>query len=62
MKDREITIKQMKQWMLNNWGKRCPDFDEGCALCQAWNFFDYLTTDIDNPKLIEKVKKSARKL
>ena len=24
------------------WGKRCPDYHEDCAVCQAWKECDYL--------------------
>ncbi len=28
--------------MVKNWGTRCPDYEENCACCKAWKYFDYL--------------------
>lgn len=32
----------MKEWMLKNWGEKCPDYEPSCGLCKAWKYFDYL--------------------
>ncbi|VVB96485.1 Uncharacterised protein [uncultured archaeon] len=34
--------ERVKEWMIQNWGTPCPDYEESCALCKAWKFFDYL--------------------
>jgi len=34
--------KQLEKWIVKNFGKRCPEFEEGCACCKAWRCFDYL--------------------
>lgn len=39
----EKLVRQFfKRWMENYWGKRCPEKEEGCCLCKAWECFDYL--------------------
>jgi hypothetical protein len=34
--------EKMKEWVITNWGERCPDYEEGCPCCQAWKCYDYL--------------------
>jgi rubrerythrin len=34
--------ERVKEWMIKNWGTRCPDYEENCPLCKAWKYFDYL--------------------
>ncbi len=38
------------------WGKRCPDFDETCCICQAWADYDSLAGIISQEN-IEGVKR-----
>jgi len=38
----------MKAWMLENWGKRCPDYAARCPLCRAWKSFDCLFEHYEN--------------
>lgn len=26
--------------MIEHWGERCPDYEESCPCCQAWDNFD----------------------
>lgn len=37
--------EKMNDWMIKNWGERCPDRIEGCSLCEAWKCFDFLFKD-----------------
>ena len=34
--------ERVKEYMIKNWGTRCPDYGENCACCKAWKYFDYL--------------------
>lgn len=34
--------ERVKEYMIKNWGTRCPDYEEDCPLCKAWKCFDYL--------------------
>ena len=34
--------ERVKEYMVKNWGTRCPDYEENCACCKAWKYFDYL--------------------
>jgi hypothetical protein len=31
--------------MLEYWGERCEDYEEGCVVCDAWREYDNLVTD-----------------
>jgi hypothetical protein len=37
----------------NYWGVRCPEHEEGCATCEAWQAYDMLVQaqDADAPKI-----------
>ncbi len=34
--------ERVKEYMIKNWGTRCPDYEKNCACCKAWKYFDYL--------------------
>ena len=34
--------RKMELWMVKNWGKRCPEYEESCNLCKAWKCFDFI--------------------
>jgi hypothetical protein len=34
--------ERVKEYMVKNWGTRCPDYEKDCACCKAWKYFDYL--------------------
>jgi hypothetical protein len=38
--------KKLEQWMISNYGPRCPDFQKGCKVCEGWKLFDKLKMDI----------------
>ena len=41
MKVKATEVKDfMKSFMVKFWGERCPDFEAGCGLCQAWKAYD----------------------
>lgn len=33
-------IEGIKKYIIWGYGKRCPDYDENCRVCQEWKFFD----------------------
>jgi hypothetical protein len=34
--------ERVKEYMVKNWGTRCPDYEENCGCCKAWKYIDYL--------------------
>ena len=34
--------ERVKEYMVKNWGARCPDYEENCPCCKAWKYYDYL--------------------
>jgi hypothetical protein len=38
-------MNPIKRAMLEYWGERCDDYEEGCAVCEAWREYDNLVTD-----------------
>ncbi len=52
MKKQKKQFKLLKIWIEKNWGKRCEGRCPLCALCQAWDAYDFLTlaeTDLVPP-------------
>jgi len=40
--DRYRVINDLKKWLEDVVGDRCPDFDEECWSCRAWRAYDHL--------------------
>jgi len=38
-------MNPIKRAMLEYWGERCDDYEEGCVVCEAWRAYDNLVTD-----------------
>jgi len=38
-------MNPIKRAMLEYWGERCDDYEEGCAVCDAWRNYDNLVMD-----------------
>ena len=38
-------MNPIKRAMLEYWGERCPDYEEGCVVCDAWRAYDNLLMD-----------------
>lgn len=38
-------MNPIKRAMLEYWGERCDDYEEGCVVCEAWREYDNLVTD-----------------
>ena len=38
-------MNPIKRAMLEYWGERCDDYEEGCAVCDAWREYDNLVMD-----------------
>lgn len=39
--------KVLFNWVKTIYGKRCPEIEEGCACCIAWNLYDRLVQDTE---------------
>jgi hypothetical protein len=39
-------MNQLEDWMINNFGPRCPDFEKGCIVCEKWKLYDKLKMEI----------------
>lgn len=37
-----------RQFVIKYWGERCPDYEETCPCCQAWNNFDTLFDKLES--------------
>ena len=41
--------KEYEYWLENRienlYGKRCPDYENGCACCQAWSVYEIIIAD-----------------
>lgn len=49
-KIKDIKLMQNKvlfNWIKDNYGPRCPDFEKECACCIAWNLYDRLIQKTD---------------
>jgi hypothetical protein len=46
--DQEIINENQKleNWMIQNFGPRCPDFTKGCIVCEKWKLYDKLKMEI----------------
>jgi len=38
-------MNPIKRAMLEYWGERCEDYEEGCVVCDAWREYDNLVMD-----------------
>ena len=38
-------MNRIKRAMLEYWGERCEDYEEGCVVCDAWREYDNLMMD-----------------
>ena len=39
--------KTLFNWIKDNYGTRCPDFEKECGCCIAWNLYDRLIQKTD---------------
>lgn len=63
--------KILSRWITENYGKRCPTYERGCVLCEAWeyydalkmiefnkeNIFNFFVNERDNAKMLERLRK-----
>ncbi len=47
-KNNEVFKELFTEFMIENYGERCPDYDENCATCQAWDNYDTLFTKLES--------------
>jgi len=36
------------EFMIEIWGERCPDYEESCPSCHAWNNYDIMIVKIES--------------
>ena len=39
---KHMSIKRLRKKLEKGWGKKCPDYDDGCAVCQIHKALDIL--------------------
>lgn len=63
--------KILGRWIVENYGKRCPAYERGCVVCEAWEYYDALKlmdfsednifnfsiNEKDNVKMLERLRK-----
>lgn len=32
----------LEKWFKKNYGKKCPEYEEGCIVCEQWKLFEWL--------------------
>ena len=37
------------KFMIEHWGERCPEHEESCPTCNAWDNFDIMMEKFENP-------------
>jgi hypothetical protein len=47
-------MKLIKKAVKEYYGKRCPDFDHECIVCQAWAEFDVAKRVLDQKRFMRK--------
>ena len=57
-----MNLPLIKKFFLDNFGKRCKDYDLDCYTCRRWEVYDELQwiiqdVEIGNPKEIKKEKR-----
>ena len=49
----EIKFWQIAKWLIRrHYGQNCPDYCEGCMVCEAWKVIEW----IDNEMILIKYK------
>ena len=43
--DEQGENRVLEDWVIRNYGKRCPDYVKDCACCKAWKCYDYLVME-----------------
>jgi hypothetical protein len=52
-------LKKIYEWMIEYYGKRCPEYEKGCACCEAWKLYDMLIGD--KPYFVSQNQRKAKK-
>ena len=45
-------FKKLNEWMVEYYGKRCPEYEKDCACCEAWELYDKLIWEVHNLNLM----------
>jgi hypothetical protein len=44
----ELDNNPVHEAVLFYWGARCPEHEEGCPVCDAWELYDNMTDNKEN--------------
>lgn len=46
--DKEVKSENQKleNWMIENFGPRCPDYEKDCVVCEKWKLYDQLKMEV----------------
>ena len=56
-KQAEIFFEELLlEFMIENYGERCPDYEERCPVCQAWEIYDTLIGKLKPSKDVYEYK------
>lgn len=42
--------ERLTKFMIEYWGERCPEHEESCPTCNAWDNFDTMIEKLENPE------------
>lgn len=45
---KEHFINDLRNFIVENWGDRCPDHEKSCTVCQAWDNFDTMIASLES--------------
>ena len=50
-------MNKIEEAIEGQWGERCPDYEEGCPVCEAWREYDNLVMDnkLSNKLFLEEL-------
>lgn len=37
-----INMKELKKWLIENYGNKCKDYSDCCPICHAWKVYKML--------------------
>lgn len=63
MKLRKILkVKQFKNWLENEIGKRCKDYCWDCFICRSWRVYDEVEGYVEHIEILDKPFPKKKKL
>lgn len=52
----------LTKFMIEYWGERCPDHEESCPTCNAWDNFDILMDKLETPDSVYTYRSKVLKM